>query len=437
MSLDSQQTDQRPISGLPDLLGYFRGGERSQQMVGLEHEKFLYPVGGSQPVPYAGGIEKVLTGFEKFGWAPVRESAEKPVIAASKGSATLSLEPGGQFELSGTPFRTAHEAAEENAKHLLELKDVCAGLGLRIVTLGYRPFDVVPQMPWMPKTRYTAMRQTLGTRGSLALDMMLMTATGQVSLDFKDEADCARKVTLVARATPVLVALFANSPLKLGQPTGFLSYRSRVWSDVDRARCGYQAFMLDGSFSYQRYAEWALEAPMLFLRRRGQYLTPPLTFRQFMEKGFDGERAVQEDWSDHLSTMFPEVRVKKLIEVRGADCNDWPMTAGLVALMRGLLYSPQALEQAMRLLPALSLEEHRAFHELAQREGLEGKGLAAMAVELVAIAREGLKQLGDDEPALLDALSEVARSGRSPARRVLEAPRDAVKLLDAFTVAEV
>ncbi|MFT3842471.1 MAG: glutamate-cysteine ligase family protein [Myxococcaceae bacterium] len=434
MSLDSQQTDQRPISGLGDLVEYFRTGERSQHMVGLEHEKLLYPIGGSQPVAYPGGIEKVLAGFEKFGWAPVREAPDKPVIAASRGNATLSLEPGGQFELSGTPFHTAREAAEENAKHLAELKDVCASLGLRIVTLGYRPFDAVAQMPWMPKTRYTSMRKTLGSRGSLALDMMLMTATGQVSLDFSSEVDCGRKVTLVARATPVLVALFANSPLKLGQPSGYLTFRSRVWSDVDNARCGYQAFMLDGSFSYQRYAEWALDAPMLFLRRRGQYLTPPLTFRQFLEQGFEGERATREDWADHLSTMFPEVRVKKLIEVRGADCNDWPMTAGLVAMMRGLLYSPEAAAQAMKRLPSLGLDEHRALHESAQREGLEAPGMAALAVDLVAIAREGLKRLGDDDQSLLDALEKVAKSGKSPARKVLEAPRDPVKLLDAFTI---
>jgi len=268
--------------------------------------------------------------------------------------------------------------------------------------------------------------------------MMLLTATGQVSLDFHDEADCARKVTLVARASPVLVALFANSPLRLGQPTGWLSYRSRVWSDVDPARCGYQGFMLDGSFTYARYAEWALDAPMLFLRRDGRYLTPPLSFRQFIAQGFEGHRAVQEDWTDHLSTLFPEVRVKRLIEVRAADCTGAGPTGGLAALMRGLLYSPKAMERALAALPRLPLDEHRRFHELAQREGLEGKwngrGLAAMALELVAAARAGLTALGDDEPKLLEPLEAIAKSGRSPARRVLEAPREPVALLDAFTL---
>ena len=440
MSLDSQQTDQRPISGQNDLFEYFRLGERPARMVGLEHEKLIYPVDGALPVPYEGrrGIAAVLAGFERFGWKPVREAPDKPVIAAARGNATLSLEPGGQFELSGTPYATAAQAHRENLAHLDELKQVCAPLGLRVVALGYRPFETVTSMPWMPKTRYTAMRQTLGTRGKLALEMMLMTATGQVSLDFGDEADCARKVTLVARASPLLVALFANSPLRQGADSGFLSYRSHVWSDVDPSRCGYQAFFLDGSFSYAKYVEWALAAPMLFLRRGGKYLTPPLTFGQFIERGFENERAVQEDWSDHLSTLFPEVRVKKLIEVRAADCNGVEMTGGLAAMMRGLMYSPDALERALAFLPKLPLAEHLEFHELAQREGLEakwnGQSLAAMTVELLKVAREGLAKLGDDEPALLDALDVVAKGGRSPARRVLEAPRSPTALLDAFTL---
>ncbi len=440
MSLDSQQTDQRPIAGTKDLLEYFRQGERPGRLVGLEHEKLIYPKGSARPVPYDGpsGIGAVLQGFERFGWKAVREAPDRPVIAMAKGQAAISLEPGGQLELSGTPCPTAAEAHRENVEHLAQLKQICDGLGLRAVTLGYRPFDAVGAMPWMPKSRYGAMRQTLGTRGALALDMMLLTATGQVSLDFHDEADCAGKVTLVARASPVLVALFANSPLRLGQPAGFLSYRSHVWSDVDAARCGYQAFMLDGSFTYARYVEWALDAPMLFLRRRGQYLTPPLTFRQFVAKGFDGERAVQEDWADHLSTLFPEVRVKKLIEVRAADCNDAGMTGGLAALMRGLLYSKQAGERALAALPALPLDEHRRFHELAQREGLEakwnGRSLSAMALELISAARDGLTELGDDPPGLLEPLEAVARSGRSPARRVLEANREPAALLDAFTL---
>ncbi len=306
------------------------------------------------------------------------------------------------------------------------------------MALGYRPFVTVEQMPWMPKSRYGAMRETLGARGPLALDMMLLTATGQVSLDYANEADCARKVTLAARASPVLVALYANSPLRGGQPSGYLSFRSRVWSGVDDRRCGYRDFMLDGGFTYARYVEWALDAPMLFLRRRGAYLTPPLTFRQFLSAGFGGDRATREDWADHLSTLFPEVRVKKLIEVRAGRLQRAGPHRALAALMRGLFYSKGAGERALAALPTLPLSEHLRLHELAQREGLEGRWegrtLAQLGLELIAAARAGLAELGDDEPALLDPLEEVAKSGRSPARRVLQAPREPVALLDAFTL---
>jgi glutamate--cysteine ligase len=267
------------------------------------------------------------------------------------------------------------------------------------------------------------MKQTLGARGSHALHMMLMTATGQVSLDWRDEADCARKVTAAARMTPVTVALFANSPIVEGAASGFQSFRSRVWNDVDPARCGTPAFMVDGSFSYRRYVEWALEAPLLFLRRDGQYLTPKLTFGQLLRDGFDGKPAMASDWVDHLSTLFPEVRIKRVLEVRSADCNDAPMTGALAALMRGLLYDRQALDglyEALSMTPA----QHQALHLAAQRDGLgaEAGGLSvkAMAATVLKLAAEGLSRLDPLDRPLLAPLEAVLEDGRSPAVRTLE-----------------
>lgn len=434
MSLDSKTTEDQPIGGLDDLLGYFRSGERRDTpgLIGLEHEKLIYPVGRATPVPYE-GIGALLSSFTKDGWQEYREAPGLPVIAMTKGRATLSLEPGGQFELSGSPFATAREAHAENEAHLAALKANAAALGFRVVALGYRPFDKIADMPWMPKTRYRVMRESLGARGTHAHAMMLMTATGQVSLDWRDEADCARKVVASARLAPVLVALYANSPLVEGKPSGCLSYRSRVWNDVDPARCGYLPAMFDGSFSYRAYVEWALDAPLLFLRRNGQYFAPKVTFRQLLKEGFDGTPARQGDWADHLSTLFPEVRIKKVLEIRSADCVGLGLTGALAALMRGLLYDPTALAELEAALPKLGFDAHRAWHTLAQKEGLEGKDLARLAVDVVEIAARGLKRLPGDDAGLLEPLRAQAKSGQSPARRVLEAaPRGPVGLLDAF-----
>lgn len=413
---------------MDELVDYFRQGERSSGalQVGLEHEKLVYPLTGASAVPYEGerGIGALLTALGQHGFEPFRERPELPVIALTKGAETISLEPGGQLELSGTPARTALAAHQENLRHLALAKQEAARLGLRLVALGYRPFDRVEDMPWMPKSRYGTMRQTLGARGRLALRMMLMTATGQVSLDWIDEADCVRKVSLVSHLTPILVALYANSPLVEGRPSGFMSYRSHVWTEVDTARCGYLPSVFDGSFSYRAYVEWALDAPLLFLRRKGQYLAPKLTFRQLLKEGYEQEPALHSDWVDHLSTLFPEVRIKRVLEVRGADAVGPLLTGALAALWRGLLYDKSSLGEAESLGPKRTLEEQQALHAEAQRKGLRAKAgfasLSELAVELVEIARRGLARLDPLDVPLLDPLAEVARSGRSPAERVLE-----------------
>lgn len=425
MSLDLQP-DEHPLTDVKQLVESFSSAEKpaSSHRVGLEHEKLVYPVRGPMlPVPYEGaaGISALFEKVAVHGYTPFREAEDRPVIALQRGMETISLEPGGQLELSGTAFQTAREAHEENLRHLGEVKAAAGELGLRLVALGYRPFETIASMPWMPKTRYKVMRTALPKRGRLALNMMLMTATGQVSLDWTDEADCARKVTATARMSPLLVALYANSPIAEGKPTGLMSFRSRVWNEVDPTRCGYLPAMLDGSFSYRAYVEWALDAPLLFLRRNGEYLHPELSFRQLLRDGYEGRPATVSDWTDHLSTLFPEVRIKRVMEVRAADCGSAAMTGALVALMRGALYEPTALSELETVLPKHSFEDHLAQHALAQKEGLRAPGFVALARDVLAIARGGLKRLGDDDPSLLDALDEVVASGRSPAEQVLKA----------------
>ncbi|MCE9667343.1 glutamate-cysteine ligase family protein [Myxococcus stipitatus] len=433
MSLDLKRAASEPITSIDMLVSGFRAAEKphGDLRLGLEHEKLLYPANGTGPVSYEGpwGVGALLERLAPQGYVPFRETPESPVIALQRerGEATISLEPGGQFELSGSPFHTAREAHAENLAHLAQVKAAAGALGLRLVTLGYRPTGTTADMNWMPKTRYSVMRRTLPERGRLALNMMLMTATGQVSLDWTDEADCVRKTVTVARLAPVMNALYANSPLVEGKPSGYLSYRNRVWDEVDPTRCGYLPAFFDGSFSYRAYVEWALDAPLLFLRREGQYLHPKLTFRQLLQEGFEGQPPDLADWTDHLSTLFPEVRLKKVVEVRGADCGSAAMTGALAALWRGILYDATALEEAERLLPKLTYTEHLAFHDTARREGLGGKlgttELFRLAEEMVGIARRGLLRLDAADAPLLDPLAEVAASKRSPAVAVLEAWR--------------
>ena len=428
MSLDQHETEAHPVTDVGELVAVLASWARpGAPLIGLEHEKLLYATGTNHPVPHAGpkGVEALLASFEASSWEPFREAPGLPIIAMKREAATLSLEPGGQLELSGSPFASAREVHEENLAHLKDLKARAAALGITAVTLGLRPYTAVADMPWMPKTRYRLMRETLGRRGKLALHMMLLTGTGQVSLDFVDEADLKRKITALSRLSPVLVALFANSPLHEGKPSGYLSFRSHIWSDVDPARCGIPAFLVDGSFSYRAYAEWALDAPLLFLRRAGQYVDPKLTFRQLLKDGYQGQPATIADWNDHLSTLFPEMRIKKVLEVRSADGVNAALTAGLVALLRGLAYDATALGELEAALPKLGHREHLALHAAAQVKALDaplpGAGtLKDLAREVVAIARRGLGRIDPLDAPLLDPVDEVAQTGRTRAHVLLE-----------------
>ena len=445
MSLDLDHPEARPIGSSSELVALFHGAERKPDALklGIEHEKLLFPRGASGPVAYEGpsGVGALLERLADRGYTPYRESDRDPPIALMRDALTVSLEPGGQFELSGSPQRTARAAHEENLAHMKDIRAACEALGLVPVGLGYRPFGTPAQMPWMPKHRYQAMREVLPRRGRYALDMMLMTATGQVSLDWTDEADCVRKTQVGVRLGPLLIALYANSPIVDGRRSEFLTFRSQVWTAVDPSRCGVPASMLDGSFSYAAYVEWALDAKLLFLRRGGHYLQPDLTFRQLLAKGYEGKPATDSDWQDHLSTLFPEVRLKKVIEIRGADCVSLPLTGALGALWRGLFYDPTALADAERLVGPMTSNEYAALQDEARRKGLRGmfRGtpLAALATQMVELAQAGLRRLDPLDAPLLDPLLEVARSGRSPAEDVLaafEAKTDPAAFVERFAL---
>ena len=325
MSLDARTLERRPIAGLGDLVGWFRDRERPREdwKVGIEHEKILLRAGTLDPVPYEGegGVAAVLRGFGRYGYEPFEEDGR--IIASQKRGITISIEPGGQIELSGRPFADVHVIAAELDRHIAKCREIGQRTGVEFLATGYRPWGTPRTSPWMPKNRYAVMRPFLAARGRLAEDMMAMTGSVQASFDYADEPDLADKVRVALAVQPAITALVANSAVVEGRPSGWKSYRTKVWLETDPARSGILPFAFEPEFArepYRAYAQWALDVPMIFLRRGGRYLDPRgRTFRAFLAEGLEGERATIADWEDHLTTLFPDVRVKSVVEVRGAD----------------------------------------------------------------------------------------------------------------------
>jgi glutamate--cysteine ligase len=440
MSLDATVHESPPAGSPADLAAWFRERERPRQdwKVGLEHEKIPLLAGTLDPVPYDGpsGIGAALSAFSRFGYQPFLEDGR--VIAAQKSGLTVSIEPGGQVELSGRPFADVHVVAEELARHLEKCREVASALGLEMLATGYRPWGTPRTAHWMPKNRYTVMRPFLAGQGRLAEDMMAMTGSTQASFDFSGERDMAEKLRVALAAQPAITALSANSPVVDGRECGWKSYRVAVWEEVDPARSGLLAFAFEPGFeerAYTAYAEWALDVPMVFLRRGGGYLpTGGATFRRFLTEGLQGERATVMDWEDHLSTLFPEVRVKGVVEVRAADACDADMTRGLLAFWKGILYDRQAQDWAWDAVKRFTVGERRALMVAAGREGLQGRTpdgrtLAALAGTLLDAAEGGLcrqhacGEKGEDERKFLAPLRARVESGRTPADEALEAFR--------------
>jgi glutamate--cysteine ligase len=412
--------------------------------VGAEHEKFGFRHGSLAPIPYYGpdGVEALLTGLQRFGWTPIMEAREdcgETMIGLERandtgGIANISLEPGGQFELSGAPLETMHQICAETGKHLGETKTVADELNIGFLGMGFTPLWTRAEIPVMPKGRYKIMRQYMPKVGGMGLDMMFRTCTVQANLDFSSEADMVAKFRTSLALQPVATALFANSPFIEGKPTGWLSSRARVWTDVDPDRTGLLDFVFQDGFGFETYAKYALDVPMYFVKRNGLYLDASgKSFRAFMAGELDilpGEKPGVKDWVDHLSTIFPEVRLKTYLEMRGADCGPQTSICALPALWTGIFYDDAALAAAWDLCKDWTTEERVSLRTDAARIGLKaqiaGRSLQDVAKDMVAIARGGLKRRARfngemlDEQVFLNTLEDIADSGMTPADRLLE-----------------
>jgi glutamate--cysteine ligase len=426
-----------PIESRDDLLRPFVRGEKPKGdwRIGTEHEKFVYRTADHRAPSYdePGGIRDLLLGLTEFGWKPVEEGGN--VIALSGPDGTVSLEPAGQLELSGAPLEHLHQTCAEAGRHLEQVKTVGDRLGLGFLGLGMWPDKRREDLPIMPKGRYAIMLRHMPRVGSLGLDMMLRTCTIQVNLDYASEADMAQKFRVGLALQPLATALFASSPFTEGRPNGFLSYRSHIWSDTDPARTGMLPFVFEDGFGYERYIDYALDVPMYFVFRDGRYIdVAGLSFRDFLAGKLEplkGERPLLSDWTDHLSTAFPEVRLKSFLEMRGADGGRWSRICALPALWVGLLYDQTALDAAWDEVKGWSLEERQQLRDAVPRLGLAapvpgGGTLRELGARVLDIAEAGLNAraalnfAGDNETGFLDPLREILARGTTVAELMLE-----------------
>ena len=429
MSLDPLTESTEEIQSLDQLVELHRASETPAEelRVGMEHEKIGLLEGSLQPVPYEGprSISAIFQALvERFDFEPHYEGEK--IIALKKDGTHVSLEPGGQLELSGAVLHNNHETCAELKAHRDLAHAVGDELGIAWLGIGHTPFATREEISWMPKGRYAIMRRYLPTRGERGLDMMLRTGTVQANFDYLDEADMAQKMRVAMAVSPLVSAIYANSPLVEGKATGWVSERQRIWTDVDPDRTGVLPFVFRDDFGYQDYVEWALDVPMFFIRRGGRYLdgvtgTP---FRTFWERGFEGHRATLTDWQDHLTTLFPEVRLKGYIEVRSADCGSRLLNCAFPALWKGLLYDREAAEAAWALCRGIDPDTHRELIRDVAKIGLraeaKGRPVLGLVQELVEISAEGLRRQGAlddkgrDERFYLDSVRAVLERGESP-----------------------
>nr|WP_312449272.1 glutamate--cysteine ligase [Brevundimonas naejangsanensis] len=433
-------SDTAPLSR-DQLIHAMSKGEKpkDQWRIGAEHEKFGFDKSTLRRPAYdgPGGIKAMLDGLTRFGWTPVLEGDH--VIALERKnaegfSASISLEPGGQFELSGAPLKDIHDICNETGQHLMEVKQVADQLNLGFLGLGFDPKWRREDIPVMPKGRYDVMRAYMPKKGKLGLDMMLRTCTIQANLDFDSEADMVMKFRTSLALQPIATALFANSPFTEGKPNGFVSARANVWTDTDPDRTGMLGFVFEDGFGYERYADYALDAPMYFAKRGQTYVDlSGQSFRAFIDGKLDalpGDRATVQDWADHLTTLFPEVRLKQYLEMRGADGGPWSRICALPALWAGILYDAPSLAAAWDLCKDWDIADHERLRRDVTRLGLKaevsGRSVRDVAVDMVNIAKQGLKNRARfsggmvDERGYITELEDIADSGVTSADRLLE-----------------
>ncbi len=423
-----QDANEPPIERLDQLAGWMEAGSKPKAdwRIGTEHEKFVYCRTTLKPVGYDGehGIRNILeTMSARTGWSLIVENG-KPIGLKGDG-ASVSLEPGGQFELSGAPLETVHQTCDEVHTHLAVVKDVAGPNGVSFFGMGFAPTWTREEMPQMPKPRYDIMRAYMPKVGSLGLDMMHRTCTVQVNLDYGAEADMAAKFRTSLALQPIATALFANSALKEGKDSGWASWRAHIWTDTDPDRTGLLDFVFEDGFGFERYADYMLDVPMYFVRRDGKYIDAAgQSFRDFLDgklPALPGVRPTLSDWEDHLSTAFPEVRLKRFLEMRGADSGPWARICALPAFWVGLLYDETALAAAWDVAKGWSREQREALRVDAAHYGLKakigGRTVQDVAKELLAISREGLRRRAKagkrdaDETGFLDTFCEIAESG--------------------------
>jgi glutamate--cysteine ligase len=423
------EADLTPIDGLPQLAAWFAKGSkaRADWRIGTEHEKFGFRHGELTPPAYEadedgrGGIRAILEGLAAMGWEPILD-AGKP-IGLSRDGASVSLEPGGQTELSGAPLRDLHGTAAELQAHLDELRQVAGPLGIGFAPLGFHPMARREDMPWMPKGRYAIMRNYMPRVGTMGLDMMLRTCTVQVNLDFGDEADMVEKLRVSLALQPLATALFANSPFMEGRPTKFRTLRGRVWTETDHQRTGIPAVVFEPGFGFERFADFVLDVPMYFVMRDGQYVDcSGASFRDFLAHGLAGRpeiRATMGDWADHVTTVFTDVRLKRFLEMRGADAGSPEMMVALSAFWVGLLYDDAAQKAAAALVRPWPVAEMQALRLAVPAQALGasigGHALRDVAREVLAISRDGLRARGLGEEALLAPVEAVLAAGETQA----------------------
>ena len=440
MSTRQDTAPSQPVGSRDDLVAWIAAGSKPPQdwRIGTEHEKFLFHADTLKPVPYEGerGVRALMQSMiDRFGWVPIKEGDTIIALKRPEGErgGTVSLEPGGQFELSGEPLVSVHEVATETQAHLDQCLQVGSPLGIGFLGVGFAPDWTLAEMPRMPKQRYGVMTAYMPKVGSRGLDMMYRTCTIQVNLDFASEADMVQKLRVSLALQPVATAIFACSPFTEGRPNGFLSLRSEIWRHTDADRTGMLPFAFEPGMGFERYADYALDVPMYFVYRDGRYIDASgASFRDFMAgklAQLPGERPTLDDWSDHLTTLFPEVRMKRFLEMRGADGGRWRRICAVPALWTGLLYDRPALDAAWDLVKDWSAEERQALRDAVPRTGLatpfRNRKVLDVARETLAIARAGLARRarkdarGKDETRFLDPVEAILREGLSPAQEML------------------
>jgi len=426
-----------PIENKQQLIDYIASGSKpeSEWTIGTEHEKFVYCVDTGRPVPYEGArsIRAILEALQKqFDWAPMMEGDN--IIGLLKDGQSVTLEPGGQLELSGAMVKTLHQTCAESNSHLRQAQAVSETLGINYLGMGFNPNSKREDVPIMPKGRYNIMRDYMPKRGSLGLDMMLRTCTIQVNLDYSSEADMVKKFRVSLALQPLATAIFAASPFKEGKPNGFQSYRSHIWTDTDPDRCGILPFVFEDGMGFEAYVDHVLNVPMYFVNRGNDYHdVSGKSFKDFMNgklEGFEGQLPTIKDWEDHMSTLFPEVRLKKFLEMRGADGGTWSKICALPALWVGLLYDQTSLDAAWDLVKDWTHEEHQHLRDNVPRDALSvpfrNGTVQDLAKQMLDISAAGLERraklnnTGDDERVFLKSLYETANSGKTTAQLMLD-----------------